>query len=265
MSVKPEGVTLYDQSFEHVLLFLHPFPEAEYTQLVNYWLQPVQRTVVVRGSLRSGLNREQRVTAASRLEQWAQNDKSREVTGSGTGELFKRCARLVKEHQRKAVLVNLRLLNEYLASPSVSLPWVPPRLLSTNLTGEPDVVDLTHEDEDDGDQLSVTRAVINVDSFCAYFSKARTEEEALVKQKTNPDANPPTLEKAELPVDMKSEEKGKEVGVKLEDKEGGGRKRKRGDSRAKKLASARVQSGARGLASPHMWAYEKCCARRGYK
>ena len=101
----------------------------------------------------------------SQTEQWANNVKSR------IGELYQRCVRLVEEGRRDAVL-------------RVSLAGVPGlsertcSLVTSIFTGERDMVDLTTDD----DHVSMTRAVVNVDDFCAYFSK----EKVLVKLETAP-------------------------------------------------------------------------------
>ena len=45
---------------------------------------------------------------------------------------------------REDLLVNLRLLREYVLSPTIRLPWAPPALVSCNLTGQAELVDLTN-------------------------------------------------------------------------------------------------------------------------
>jgi hypothetical protein len=127
------------------------------------------------------------------LEQWVKRDKDSGRTDTGTAELYKRIVRLIKGRRREAVLVNLRLVQEYVQSASVRMPWVPPPLQSTDLTD--DAIDLTLDDDHDDDRdddPQLISAVISVDVFCKHFSEQQVKVETPPETSASPSAPPPT-------------------------------------------------------------------------
>ena len=95
----------------------------------------MQQLKNVRGELRNGRVRQQLVSQFCRLREWARLETDRGSTEDGIALMWQRVDDLDRRGQREAVLVNLRLLEEVLKS-SNRPPWVPPSLLSSDLTGE---------------------------------------------------------------------------------------------------------------------------------
>jgi fumarylacetoacetate (FAA) hydrolase family protein len=117
--VKIEGVQLYDDSYEAVLLHLQPFPASEYEELISTL---IESNVVRSLPSRSGASRQ---VVNQELSLLASVDSA----------LSSRVATLRESGKHAAALVYLRMLKQYLTSGRGPhpRPWVKPQLVSTDL------------------------------------------------------------------------------------------------------------------------------------
>jgi hypothetical protein len=153
--------------YHHVFTLL-PSPvlgSKEYTKLTKYFLVPIEMIRVVSGGgSRSGQRRTQRTGVwkclLGRYGKYA--------------TLHETCLQLQREEKHAPLLVLLRLAQLSLIDPSAKgaghvLPWERPRLVSSDLSGEP--TDLTAEKEEEevpvGPGEFVEDLAVDVEAFCA--------------------------------------------------------------------------------------------------
>jgi hypothetical protein len=125
--VKPEGVSLYNPSYAHLLLNTEPFPDAEYAELVAYFLANSPVYSVKESETRQGTVRRSILRYIPRLLEQSNGGKA----------LYDRVIELRRCDRHLAALINLRLAKEYmirLGTDQHGAPWLAPALADRDFT-----------------------------------------------------------------------------------------------------------------------------------
>jgi hypothetical protein len=125
--VKPEGVSLYNDSYAHLLENIKPFPKPEYANLALYFLDPSPVYSVRESETRQGTRRKTILRYVPRLSEQPNGGKA----------LYDRIVELREAGHHLGALINLRLAKEYitrLGTEPHAAPWLLPALSNMDFT-----------------------------------------------------------------------------------------------------------------------------------